>query len=492
MSYPILIALVAGIPFLILVLIRPNIATVVVVFLIYTNLPVNLKKSLDLPEVLVGSFILILIVPLTFYLVIRREKVVIDAGFVLMNILLLISVISAIFFAVDLTVALTWIMTFVLEGMLLYFLIINVVRDARVLNQVIWTLLLACSLLGSLSLLQDMTRSYDNTYYSLAQRGLEIEDPDELAERVKQSRFQRSEVGKVRSTDRAGGPLGQANRYAQIMIVILPLSLFLILGGGSRLRKVLAASAGLLILCGILLSFSRGAFVSLVLLFLVLVFMGTVRLRQTINFTLVLLLLMVFAAPGYLARLATIGDVEGIVSENVEAKGAIAGRTTEMLAALNVFRDHPLLGVGPGQYAKFYSVEYQTDPAIAYRYITGTRRAHSLYVELPAELGLLGFAAFMAIALVILHQLWQLRSLALQCYPEIANISSAFFVGIIAYFMTAIFLHLSYQRYYWFLLAVAGAAIQIFRRELTKETGMDKEVRKGGRRNSGSGARKRI
>ncbi len=485
MSYPILVALVASIPFLILLLIRPNIATVVVVFLIYTNLPVNLKKALNLPEVLAGSFVLILIIPLAFYLFIRREKVVIDAGFVLMNILLMVSVISAILFAVDLTVALKWITTYVLEGMLLYFLVINVVRDTRVLTQVIWTLLLVGSLLGGLSLAQDITRSYDNTFYDLAIRGREIEDPDKLAEKVKQSRFQRSELGKVGGTDRAAGPIGDPNRYAQIMIVIAPLSLFLFLGGGSWLRKVLAASAGLLILSGILLSFSRGAFVSLVLLFLVLVFMGTVRFRQAINFSLVLLLLMIFAAPGYLARLATIGGVEGVVSEDVKAEGAIAGRTTEMFAALNVFRDHPLLGVGPGQYLNYYSVKYQTDPAIAYRYMTWPRRAHSIYAELPAELGLIGFSAFMAIALVILHQLWQLRSLALQYYPEIANISSAFFIGIIAYFMTAIFLHFSYQRYYWLLLAIAAAAIQVFGRELTTETGMEQKYAgrmKGSRR----------
>ncbi|MEE9395932.1 MAG: O-antigen ligase family protein, partial [Methylococcales bacterium] len=149
---------------------------------------------------------------------------------------------------------------------------------------------------------------------------------------------------------------------------------------------------------------------------------------------------------------------------------AITGRTTEMLAALHVFLDHPILGVGPGQYNKFYSVKYQTNPDIAFRYLNYPRRAHSIYTEIPAELGILGFIVFMAIGFVNLHQLWLIRVQTLHYYPEIANLSSAFLMGIAAYFMTAIFLHFSYQRYYWLLLAISGAAIQIFKKELDNNT----------------------
>jgi hypothetical protein len=48
----------------------------------------------------------------------------------------------------------------------------------------------------------------------------------------------------------------------------------------------------------------------------------------------------------------------------------------------------------------------------------------------------------------------------------LAHIATAILLGIFGYFGTAMFLHLSYQRYYWFLMALAGAAIRIFNLEI--------------------------
>lgn len=470
MVYTILIALICLIPLVVLILTRPNSATLIVVFLIYTNLPVIFKKSFDLPEALIGSFVLILLAPLAFYIVIRREKVIIDQVLALMFVLLAIAVVSAVFYAQDTSIALKWIASYSLEGILLYFLIINVVRSTAVLKQVIWVLLLACSFLGSLSLVQDLTRSYDNTFFGLAQRSIEevgLEPgSDELAEVLAESSFDRI---KIKTTDRAGGPVDGPNRYAQIMIVILPLAILLFLGEGSRTVKILAAISGMLIVSGILLSFSRGAFISLVIMLFVLIFMGTVRPRQAFGVMSVLLLLMAVAAPGYFTRLETISSVKALFVEDPEAvksSGITRGRTTEMLAAINVFLDHPLLGVGPGQYSKFYSRKYQLDPDIAFRYINKNRRAHTLYAEFAAELGALGLGVFLLIPLVNVRHLRQLRSQGRERHPEITNISTALILGIIAYFSTAIFLHFGFQRYYWLLLGVAGAAIHIFQRKL--------------------------
>jgi hypothetical protein len=49
--------------------------------------------------------------------------------------------------------------------------------------------------------------------------------------------------------------------------------------------------------------------------------------------------------------------------------------------------------------------------------------------------------------------------------PERSLLASSLFFGLVAYLATAAFLHLSYQRYFWVVLALASSAIWILRQE---------------------------
>ena len=132
-----------------------------------------------------------------------------------------------------------------------------------------------------------------------------------------------------------------------------------------------------------------------------------------------------------------------------------------MLAAWRVFCDHPIIGVGPGQFASVYSVQYMNDPDIALRRIARNRRAHTLYFELMAETGLVGFTLFMAIIAWTLVRLWQRRRAWRQRDPELANLALACWLGLLCYLGTGVFLQLSFQRYYWLQLALAGAVVHV-------------------------------
>lgn len=86
---------------------------------------------------------------------------------------------------------------------------------------------------------------------------------------------------------------------------------------------------------------------------------------------------------------------------------------------------------------------------------------HNLYLELLAETGVIGLACFLAIVFVIMQQLWNERRRWLQSRPELANFATAFFLSLSAYVISAVFNHLSYQRYFWLLLALSSAAARI-------------------------------
>ncbi|NIR47297.1 hypothetical protein GWO43_02350 [candidate division KSB1 bacterium] len=458
---------IMGVALIAFSMVKPEAATLVVVFVLYTNLAVVAKMFHGVPDILAGSFSLLLAVPLTNYLFIRRQKIIIDYVCLLMVLFLAISVASS-FFAKDKSIAFQWVGNYILEGLAIYFLFINVVRNLTVLKKVIWVLLIAGAFMGSLSLYQELFNAYSNTFGGIAQRSKDVEFEDEFYGDIygKGTFFKKRE--KMRGANRTGGPIGKANRFGQIMLVLAPLALFRYWGEHKWCLKYFAAAAAVLILCGVLLTYSRGAFVTMVVMTMLLLFFKYVRLRQVLISLVVLVVLMSFAAPGYLNRIDTIRGVQGLVSSSAEVRpdGTTRGRLTEMLAAFLAFTDYPILGVGPGQYTPYYSKEYQSDPDIAFRYLGRKRRAHILYFEMAAETGILGIGTFMAIAFLILFRLWKIRRISFKLQPEFANIATSLWFAVIAYLGTAVFLHLAYQRYYWFIVSIAGAAIQIYYNEV--------------------------
>lgn len=458
---PALLALAIGLGGSISLLVWPELATIAVVFLLYTNIPTIASQLHGVPRFAAASFVLLLGVPLLHHLVLRHEKPRMDRPFVLMLAYLAVLLLSSLF-ARDAGIAQGQIGTFLLEGVVLYWLVINVIRRWSSLTRVIWTVLAAGSLLGALSLYQGATGSYQNDFGGLAQRDAYFDNVP-------------GDVPRMRLSQRAGGPVGDGdpNRYAQIMVVLLPLALFQMRRARTRTWRICAAGAGILILSGVLLSYSRGAFVVLALLLGAAALLRWVRPIHLVTSLLALGILVATVAPTYYQRVATLGTAADLVEggSSASADGSIRGRATEMLAALRVFLDHPLIGVGPGQYLPFYSVDYQQSSVTRFRNLRNNRRAHILYFELAAETGFLGFTAFMLIVLVLLLQLWRARRRWAHVRPEFADLATAFWLSIVAYLGTALFLHLSYQRYYWFLIALAAAALQVMRAELPEDSG---------------------
>ena len=88
--------------------------------------------------------------------------------------------------------------------------------------------------------------------------------------------------------------------------------------------------------------------------------------------------------------------------------GSLRGRTSENLAGLHMWTDHPLLGVGPDN----FEVHYQTllggdrDRSSA----PSERGAHNLYLESLAETGVLGAMAFLGVLWLALGGAWRARS----------------------------------------------------------------------------------
>jgi putative inorganic carbon (hco3(-)) transporter len=437
-----------------------EVAALAFFFVFYANLAVVATQFHDVPQVIASSVALLLLFPIGKYLLIERQPLVITPVLPLV-----LAFLGALFLAAALSsepvVARKAVVTYLTEGLLLYLLVSNAVRTTRTLNRVVWVLIIAGSLLGAISIYQELTHTYANTYGGLAQvdrvetgGGFNIA-PQDSEEKVLRPRL--------------GGPLGSENRYAQIMVVLMPLALIRVFRERSRRLRLLAAGASLLILGGLLLTFSRGAAVGLGAVLVLMVLLREIKLRQVLVLLAAVTAVVALAIPDYVTRLSSLQGVTGIstTDDSGYPDRAVLGRATENLAAWYTFLDNPLTGVGPGVYFREYSQEYAN--RLGLRYLESERRGHSLYLEMAADTGIIGLGAFLAMVLTALAYLYRNARYWRERDTERSILASSFFFALIAYLATAVFLHLSYQRYFWLLLALASSTIWALERERRSE-----------------------
>lgn len=441
-------------------LVVPEVAALLGLAALYLNLPGIAVSQYGVPPIAASAAILLLLAPLVVRLL-RREPMVADRPLLLVF-AFLGAVLLSTFVVEDLSEAAKWLLTFVTEGLLVYFAASNLFRTPDRLRRALDVLLIVGALLGALTVYQEATHAYDRSFGGLAQRNLDYEDQEIAASK---DPF-RSE-DEIHVSNRAGGPIGEPNRYAQILLVLLPLAYVRAKMGGSRRTILWAAACGSFILAGVLLTYSRGAFVTLLALVAILMAARVLRVRTVALAVGAMLLAVLALAPGYALRMASLQDAPGLLDGARESSSEMVmrSRLTETLAAWHVFADHPILGVGPGQYAPIYSTQYMRNPDIAYKLIDRPRRAHNLYFELAAETGILGLGAFLAIVGTIQLRLWRAWRRWRNERQDLAGLALGFFVSISGYLVSAVFLHLSYQRYYWLLLGLAAAALQVLASE---------------------------
>ncbi|MEW6404340.1 MAG: O-antigen ligase family protein, partial [Chloroflexota bacterium] len=315
-------------------------------------------------------------------------------------------------------------------------------------RRAIWALLIAGAIVGAVPLYQQMTGTFDNNYGGFGQI---TSDGFRTGEELLQGSYRQP---------RLAGMLGEQNGFAQVMLMLLPLGMFRFLGEKSKGLRILALVATTLIAFAIALTFSRGAALGFVMMLLIMTLMRIIKLYQLAIFTLVAFLLLA-ALPQYWIRLATIPTISALFSEDRasevgEPDGSIKGRATEMLAAALVFADYPMIGVGPGMY-RYYSQEYG-NKYIGIRMLEGNRQAHSLYLGLAADNGALGLILFLAILYVTLRNLARVRKRYIRSHPELANMATGFMLTVIVYMTTGLFKHMAYVRFFWLMIALAGAA----------------------------------
>jgi len=445
---------VLGVAAATLLLAYPDAATLLVIFLIYSNLAVLGVKFHGLPAIASMMTPMLLLVPLFYHMVIRREKIIVPSSLPWLTLFMMVLMVSTLI-SRDIPTAFDELFTYLTEGFLLYVLVTNAVRSTEQLRRVIWVLLAVGVILGGVPLYQQATETFNNNYGGLAQVA-------DASFRTGATSLQ----GQIRQP-RLSGAIGEMNRFAQVMLMLVPLGLMRFWGEKSKLLRILGMLTAMIAGAGMVLAFSRGAAVAFVLMMLAMVLFRIIKPLQLLAFALVAGILLL-AVPQYTNRLVSIQSLTALFSSEpatVTTDGAILGRATEMMAAALVYADHPIVGVGPGMFSS-YASEYSQD--IALRHIYTNREAHNLLLGLAADSGTLGLVTFLGMLYVTLRDLFMVRKQSQSIRPDLENLSTSFILVLVAYLSTGLFLHLSYMRFFWLMFALASAAAHIGKIELAE------------------------
>ena len=447
------------------IVLRPDIATVTTIAIIYSNAAVVLVRFHGAPVIVAAVVPLLLVVPLARDLIVRRLPVIAPPAMGWMVVLLGIYLVSALF-SIDTKRSWDAVVVFVTEGFALYFLLINVIRTPETLRQVTWVLLSAGAVVASLSVHQVLTGNYDSNYFGFAQADTSIRTGvTTLTGDVLQPRM--------------AGSIGETNRFAQTMLMLVPLGIFRVFAERSLTLRVVAGVMTLALTLGVVLSFSRGGAVGLLALVIVLLVLRLIKIRHVLLLVVVLVaILAVF--PQYANRLTSLVAVSGLDSGAATAvDNSLLSRATETLAAALVIVDHPVVGVGPSMFSYYYE-QYANVVGILVRNDV-EREAHNLYLGIGAELGIPGLIAFLMVALLTVRSLLAARRASLVRRPDLERLTTPFLLALMTYYVTGMFLHLSFGRFYWIMLAVAGAAAIITLRETATSTAAEPAVGAGAR-----------
>jgi hypothetical protein len=437
---------------------RPDVATLLAIFLLYTNSADVAATFHGLPKALaMSSFPVLLLLPLCYYLFIRREPILVMPALPLMLLYLVVQGTSALCARWP-DVSLQTVLIFVFEGVALYFLFTNVIRTREMLRKAIWTLLAAGVLIGGVPLFQQATSTIEDNYWGFGQNTSRAFKFDETDTNLRQARL--------------CGPIGEQNRYAQIMLMLVPLGLCRFWSEPTRPRKLLALAAAGVAAGGAAVAFSRGAIVAFALTMLIGAALGYISRKQTL---IVLLagMLGVLAMPQYWHRLASLATITRIVASEDEgletADGAVRGRATLMAASALVFFDHPVLGVGPGMF-KYYSADYGQELGIESQALQRTQQAHVLFVDVAAETGLLGLLLCLSVVALTLRRLAIARRRCRGRDPEMFHMTTGLLLVLIVYLTTGLFLHFAFIRFFWLMMALAASAAWLVEQQAKEDS----------------------
>jgi O-antigen ligase len=332
----------------------------------------------------------------------------------------------------------------VVEHAKMFVLYVTVVALASVRGRIAvlaWSIVAAGAILSAVGVTQALTGSYGNEFGGLG--------------RIKYAQV----YGNV-FEPRIAGPLGDPNFFAQILLVLVPVALALGRWEKTLGRRLAAYAAGGLLVGATVLTYSRGGALALACVLGLSMLDRKHRWRDLGAMAALVLAAALLLPDNFARRLTTLEQLVGGSDQALRPDSSFEKRKLLVSTAWLMFLDHPIRGVGAGNYTTRFE-EYADEVGLAARDYDDPAEQHyphSLYLEIGAETGLPGLVLFGAITLLSLGYVIGTREALHDAGDErSAGIARGLGIAIVGYLVSSIFLHGHFLRYLWLLFAAAGA-----------------------------------
>ncbi len=267
--------------------------------------------------------------------------------------------------------------------------------------------------------------------------------------------------GAVNSTEqlnRIAGTVGDPNVLASVLLVgaILAVALAITQRGSPAIQLVLVGCA-VLCIAGVVLTFSRGGLFALGIAIL-----ATPIVARRRGAALAAGLLVGICVVAYIGVLAPSDARDRIIRND-----GGSGRTDIWKIGWRMVEDQPVTGIGVGNF-QTSSIHYQIRPGAA-RVRTDLADnpsvAHNSYLEIWAELGLVGLALFCGIVVAALAAAIRAnRRFLRDGRSDLAVIAGAVTVALISVLASDLFISEQSSKHLWLLIALCPALWAIARR----------------------------
>jgi hypothetical protein len=263
-----------------------------------------------------------------------------------------------------------------------------------------------------------------------------------------------------RAGGRGGGIFGNSNDMALFLVTIVPIALALLLGSRSLSGKFLFGVCVLLMVSGIVLTYSRGGFIGLMVALTFFAWKAGKRHRLEIVVVGFLIAAAFLAlVPGYALRMAS------ILVPSLDPVGSSEARSGELFRSLYVAIRHPLLGIGMGNYA----------PEMSHRGLV----THNSYTQVAAEMGMAALYCYTMFVVTPLRKLGQIGRETFQArsnshYYYLAVGLQASLVG---YLVCSFFASVAYLWYVYYLVGYAVCLRRLYESETGKEVVLEKQTK---------------
>lgn len=316
------------------------------------------------------------------------------------------------------------------KDLLMMVIVVQLSYDEKVWKRTIWVLLLSAAFVSSFTWYHFVTGDYANDFIGFATSRTDAVGG-----------MSDSEVSFYRS----GGQIGDPNFYAQTLTMVIPIAIALMLFSFRKYHRMLAFLCLAAIVGAIVFTYSRGGLVVMVIISLITLYWLGVNMRRLIFLSVLVGALALPILPSsYIQRVTALLGIGGAESSQT-TDVSLLGRTSELLVALQMFQNRPILGIGYSLYENYY-LQYSSQLGLDDRF--ENRAAHSLYLEALAETGIVGVSALLFMYFVIYRSAFAaIRTLGRIERADLIPWLKALVLSLSAYLMTSVLLHDAFGHY---------------------------------------------